>query len=100
MGRSDDTYRSEVRKAAQASLLVLDDLGIRTPSEGMFHLLFDLLELRKTKPTIITSNKTLDELSDQYTDGRIYSRLAAGTVMTIAGEDRRMDAEGLVVYQI
>jgi len=100
MGRSDDTYRSEVRKAAQASLLVLDDLGIRKPSEGMFHLLFDLLELRKTKPTIITSNKTLDELSDQYTDGRIYSRLAAGTVMTIAGEDRRMDPEGLVVYQI
>ena len=100
MGRSDDTYRSEVRKAADASLLVLDDLGIRKPSEGMFHLLFDVLELRKTKPTIITSNKTLDELSDQYTDGRIYSRLAAGTVMTIGGDDRRIDNEGLVVYQI
>ena len=100
MGRSDTTYRDELRKAADASLLVLDDLGIRKPSEGMFHLLFDVLELRKTKPTIITSNKTLDELSDQYTDGRIYSRLAAGTVMTIGGDDRRIDSEGLVVYQI
>ena len=101
MGRSDDTYRSELRKAADASLLVLDDLGIRKPSEGMFHLLFDVLELRKTKPTIITSNKTIDELSDHYTDGRIYSRLAAGTVMQMTGKDRRVSDDGGVdVYQI
>lgn len=101
MGRSDTTYRDELRKAADASLLVLDDLGIRKPSEGMFHLLFDVLELRKMKPTIITSNKTLDELSDHYTDGRIYSRLAAGTVMTIGGDDRRINGtDGVVVYQI
>lgn len=100
MGRNDDTYRNEIRKAADASLLVLDDLGIRKPSEGMCHLLFDLLELRKSKPTIITSNKTLDELSEQYTDGRIYSRLAAGTVMQMTGEDRRADSDGLTVFQI
>ena len=101
MGRSDDTYRSELRKAADASLLVLDDLGIRKPSEGMFHLLFDVLELRKTKPTIITSNKTIDELSDHYTDGRIYSRLASGTVMQMSGKDRRVSDDGGVdVYQI
>lgn len=101
MGRSDDTYRSELRKVADASLLVLDDLGIRKPSEGMFHLLFDVLELRKTKPTIITSNKTIDELSDHYTDGRIYSRLAAGTVMQMSGRDRRISDDGGVdVYQI
>jgi DNA replication protein DnaC len=67
----------------------------------MFHLLFDVLELRKKSTTIITSNKTLDELSDQYTDGRIYSRLAAGTVMMLTGSDRRISAEGEIdVYQI
>jgi DNA replication protein DnaC len=99
-GRGDDTYRSEIRKAAEASLLVLDDLGVRRPSEGMFHLLFDVLELRKTKPTVITSNKTLDELCEVYTDGRIYSRLAAGTIMTLIGEDRRIGDDGCVVYQI
>lgn len=100
MGRSDDTYRNELRKAAEASLLVLDDLGVRKPSEGMFHLLFDVLELRKNRPTLITSNKSLDELCEIYTDGRIYSRLAAGTVMTIGGDDRRIGSDGLVVYQI
>ena len=81
-------------------MLVLDDLGVRKPSEGMFHLLFDVLEIRKARPTVITSNKTLDELCEIYTDGRIYSRLAAGTVMTIGGEDRRIDGDGMVVYQI
>jgi DNA replication protein DnaC len=100
MGRGDDTYRTELRKATEASLLVLDDLGVRKPSEGMFHLLFDVLEIRKARPTVITSNKTLDELCEIYTDGRIYSRLAAGTVMAIGGEDRRIDGDGMVVYQI
>lgn len=100
MGRGDDTYRSEIRKASEASLLILDDLGVRKPSEGMFHLLFDVLELRKSKPTVITSNKTLDELCEVYTDGRIYSRLAAGTVMTLIGSDRRISDDGVIVYQI
>lgn len=101
MGRGDDTYRTELRKTTEASLLVLDDLGIRKPSEGMFHLLFDVLEVRKSKPTIITSNKTLVELCEQYTDERIFSRLAAGTVMQMTGTDRRINDDGGVdVYQI
>ena len=101
MGRSDQTYRTELRKAGEASLLVLDDLGVRRPSEGMFHLLFDVLELRKSLPTVITSNKSLDELCEVYTDGRIYSRLAAGTVLTLTGDDRRIGDDGTVtVYQI
>ena len=101
MGRGDDTYRSELRKATDSSLLVLDDLGIRKPSEGMFHLLFDVLEVRKAKPTIITSNKSLVELCEQYTDERIFSRLAAGTILQINGDDRRVSADCAVdVYQI
>ena len=100
MGRSDETYRTEIRKAGEASLLVLDDLGVRRPSEGMFHLLFDLLELRKSVPTIITSNKSVDELCELYPDGRIYSRLAAGTIMVISGDDRRVSADGLDVFLI
>ena len=100
MGRSDETYRTEIRKAGDASLLVLDDLGVRKPSEGMFHLLFDLLELRKSVPTIITSNKSVDELCELYPDGRIYSRLAAGTIMVISGDDRRVSADGLDVFLI
>lgn len=101
MGRTDTTYRDELRKATDASLLILDDLGVRKPSEGMFHLLFDILELRKTKATVITSNKSLDELCEIYTDGRIYSRIAAGTVMQLTGTDRRLREDGSVdVYQI
>lgn len=101
MGRSDTTYRDELRKTKEASLLVLDDLGVRKPSEGMFHLLFDVLELRKGAPTIITTNKSLDDLCGIYTDGRIYSRLAAGTVMMLTGKDRRISDDGEIdVYQI
>jgi DNA replication protein DnaC len=100
-GRSDETYRVERRKAVEASLLVLDDLCVRKPSEGMFHMLFDLLEDRKGRPTVITSNKTPDELDEMYPDGRIHSRIfLEGLPVVVRGEDRRAAGEEIVVYSI
>lgn len=101
MGRNDDTYKNEIRKATEASLLVLDDLGVRKPSEGMFHLLFDVLEIRSGRPTVITTNKSLDELCSVYVDGRMYSRFAYGRVLQMTGTDRRLGDGGEIdVYQI
>ena len=97
-GRNDGSYRQEIAKIETAHLLVLDDLGTRKPSEGMFHMLFDILERRKARMTVITSNHSPEELRDVYEDGRIYSRLMAGTPLVCSGEDRRVD--GHVRYKV
>lgn len=82
-----------VARAANASCVVLDDLGTRAPTESMYAALFDLLEWRRQKPLLITSNKTLPELASMY-DDRIASRLAGGTVIVMSGKDQR--ARGVI----
>lgn len=89
-GRSDGKYRQEIDKIESTHVLVLDDLGLRKPSEGMFHMLFDILERRKAKMTVITSNHSPEQLRDVvFEDERIFSRLLAGTTLACDGEDRR-----------
>jgi DNA replication protein DnaC len=85
------SYRQEMTKIESTHVLVLDDLGLRKPSEGMFHMLFDILERRKAKMTVITSNHSPEELRAVFEDGRIYSRLMAGTPLACEGKDRRVD---------
>lgn len=88
-GRNSGEYATEIRKVKECSLLVLDDLGVRSPSEGMFHMLFDILEMRKARPTVITTNHSPESLASVYRDDRIYSRLRRATVIEIVGTDRR-----------
>jgi len=98
MGRNDGKYAQEMSKIESTNVLVMDDLGLRRPSEGMFHMLFDILERRKAKMTIITSNHSPEQLRDVFEDGRIYSRLMAGTPLMCEGKDRRED--GHVRYKV
>lgn len=98
MGRNDGKYVQEMSKIESTHVLVMDDLGLRKPSEGMFHMLFDILERRKAKMTIITSNHSPEQLRDVFEDGRIYSRLMAGTPLACEGKDRRV--EGHVRYKV
>ncbi|MCR9197781.1 MAG: hypothetical protein NXI04_04015 [Planctomycetaceae bacterium] len=72
------------------SALFLDDLGIRKPSEAVYQTLFDLLEWRKGKPLIITTNKAISDLAKMY-DDRIVDRLTAGTVVKFEGRSRRQN---------
>lgn len=89
-GRNEGKYAQEMKKIETTHVLVMDDLGLRKPSEGMFHMLFDILERRKAKMTVITSNHSPEQLRDVvFEDGRIYSRLLAGTPLACDGEDRR-----------
>jgi DNA replication protein DnaC len=97
-GRGDGKYQQEMAKLESTHVLVLDDLGTRKPSEGMFHMLFDILERRKAKMTVITSNHSPEQLRDVFEDGRIYSRLMAGTPLACEGKDRRTD--GHVRYKV
>ena len=85
--------RGDGRKALQAKVdgtpcLFLDDLGVRPPTPPMLQAIFDVLEMRKGRPVVIVSNHDLRKLSEIY-DERIVSRLSAGTVLEIRGQDRR-----------
>ncbi len=83
--------------AEQAWLTVFDDMGSRenTPA-GVRDAWYDLIGPRWLKRgwTIITSNRTLDELVDHGTiDDRIYSRLyqmTQGKIVTFDGSDQRL----------
>lgn len=85
---SFDEYLSRYRRSP---LVVLDDVGVREPTDAMQQVLFDLLELRKDRPLVLTSNVSPETLADLY-DDRIVSRVLAGTVLELSGSDRR---EGL-----
>lgn len=72
-----------------ADLAVLDDIGTSKLNEERYPALLRLLDSRVGKPTIITSNKGPSELSDVY-DYRVISRVSAGMVIFVSGDDRRV----------
>lgn len=75
---------------ARMNLFVLDELGSR---EKVGDFIYDttkrLVDIRSGKPLIVISNLDLPTLAVLY-DDRLTSRLAAGTVVHLLGEDRRM----------
>lgn len=89
---------SEVlRKYRTPGLLILEDVGVTTCIGGQesdfslttLYLLIDW-RLEHMKPTVITSNKNLKNLSDSF-DSRIGSRLSTYRVIEVKGKDRRTD---------
>lgn len=72
-----------------ADLAVLDDVGTSKVVDERYSALLRLLDSRVGKPTLITSNKNPQELQSVY-DYRIISRMIAGTVIHVSGEDRRL----------
>lgn len=59
--------------------LVLDDIGINTPSENLYRLLYMIVDYRYDykKPMIITSNLDIEELTGLFGgDKRITSRIS------------------------
>lgn len=86
--RTSIPFSRFVSRVDGASCVFVDDLGTRSPTEAMYQALFDLLEWRKNKPLVITTNKGLGAIAALY-DDRIASRLRAGTVIVMNGTDRR-----------
>jgi chromosomal replication initiator protein len=82
------TFEKYLDKFEHAPLVILDDLAVRAPTEAMQQVFFDLLELRKGQRLLITGNLPPEDLRDLY-DDRIVSRILAGTVLELAGADRR-----------
>jgi DNA replication protein DnaC len=92
---STESEPSLVGKVRNASLVVFDDVGIRIPTEAAFEILFELVSVRKGKPTIYTSNLGGGALADLF-DDRIASRLLSGTVIEVHGKDRRLKGTHVV----
>ena len=90
-----DSERSEaniIRQYSKASLVVLDDLGAEKTSEFALKSLYIIIDKRysEMRPTIITSNLSVDEIAEKAGD-RIASRIAGMcSVIELKGKDRRI----------
>ncbi len=90
----DDARKTEdacIERYLSCNFLILDDFGIEKTTEWTRQTLDYIIYERDSnlKPTIITSNLSLDEISRKV-DGRISSRLAGmGRIIRIGGPDFR-----------
>lgn len=76
----------------QCDLLIIDDLGTELTNQFTSSQLFSLLNERHLgkKSTLVSTNFTLAQLRDRYSD-RIFSRITSNyEVCRLAGEDIRM----------
>jgi DNA replication protein DnaC len=85
------------RQITKADLFVLDEFKVRAnPTAFQFESILRFLETRTARPTIITMNtgfdtsgKLLTDIARVY-DDRIASRLSAGTIFFLKGDDLRL----------
>lgn len=93
--RSEDDYEDSENMYSyilDCDLLIIDDLGTELVNSFTTSRLFSCLNERllRKKSTIISTNLSLDELQDMYSE-RIFSRLISHyEVMLILGEDIRV----------
>jgi len=97
---ANETYShatSLLRKACKPKLLILDDLGTRTPSTAFGDFLYALIDKRWNervdKGTVITTNLDSTKLRKDFGDA-IFSRIASGRNYVVIGEDRRFTELG------
>ena len=69
------------------NVCVLDELGVRSPTDAQYDTLMLAINGREEKPFVAISNLPPSELATVY-DDRIASRLAAGTVLEMVGDKR------------
>lgn len=97
---SKSTFEKDSREAVsgisddicECDLLIIDDLGTELTNSFVSSQLFSCLNNRhmRKKPTIITTNLSLGELRDRYSD-RIFSRITSNyDVCKLTGRDIRM----------
>lgn len=88
-GVVDRTETEIMRWCEQASLLVLDDVGLRALTEPQSEALLRIVNLRHRKPLIVTTNCTALDLPKMVGE-RINSRLREGAAFRIESPDRRL----------
>lgn len=88
--RSSD--KNDIENIYSCDLLIIDDLGTELNNNFVVSSFFSLLNERalRRKPVIISTNLTLIELKDRYTD-RAFSRVTGGyTLCKLSGPDIRV----------
>lgn len=81
-----------LKQAYNSKLLIIDDLGTRTPSAAFGDFLYAVIDRRwnekDKKGTIITTNLDSKKIRKDFGDA-IFSRIASGRNYVVIGEDRR-----------
>ncbi len=77
----EDSYQNRFDELKSAPLLVLDDLGVESPTSWANEKLYQLLNYRYVArlPTVITTNRDLDDLEE-----RLRSRISDSDLCQIA----------------
>lgn len=87
-----DTIVSDIERLYETDLLIIDDLGCEFSNSYTVSILYDIINKRivTRKKTLITTNYSLKELNDVYTE-RLFSRfLGEFDVYEFIGEDIRI----------
>jgi len=85
---SEASVMSSIGSTRQCA--VVDDIGVRRPSEAQLALLYEIVENAKGAATIFTGNWSIDELMRRkIIDVRIADRLNAGTIIEARGASQR-----------
>lgn len=86
-----DSEHKILERHLRLPLVIFDDLGSEKPTEYVRQSWYHVIDGRYSdmKQTVITSNLSLDAISDVYGD-RIASRISSGVVISFGGEDYRL----------
>lgn len=91
-GKAKETLYNFYEDLYNCELVIIDDLGTEMTNHFVAAQLFACLNERhlRRKSTIISTNLSLEELRDRYSD-RIFSRITSNyTICKLTGEDVRM----------
>jgi DNA replication protein DnaC len=91
--RKDRTEAQVLDKYSECPLLLIDDIGTEKISDWSRQIFYTLIDrrYRNMRQTIITTNKTPDEIAATI-DDRITSRIfEMGEVIEIKGNDKRIE---------
>ena len=69
--------------------IMFDDLGHRTATDSQYEIIYELLNRRGKKPAVYSSNLSPAGILKIF-DDRVASRLSAGTVIHLTGNDARL----------
>lgn len=94
-GRGGKVHAHQIWRGYRAApLVVIDEVGSREKvTDFQYDCLYDMLEEREYLPLLVVSNLTMAGLAANF-DERVTSRLMAGTVVTVEGDDRRDPRSG------
>ena len=84
--------RSETKlwgMAARSDILwVIDELTLENKTASAADIMYDLMDARQKRPTVVTCNKDIAGVAEVY-DDRVASRISCGTHIHVDGDDRR-----------